>query len=108
VRQIVSEVLGAHRVGQVNFKGSEVTVGDVLDRIEKLIGAGSAGRLAMAAHTSWRATWAWRLEGQRIFLVRPTRRCIRPSLSSQFKDAGAVFEWPYVLLDSLRSATAHT
>jgi hypothetical protein len=49
VRQIVSEVLGAHRVGQVNFKGSEVTVGDVLDRIEKLIGAGSA------------AGWQWLL-----------------------------------------------
>jgi hypothetical protein len=41
VRTIVGEVLGAHRVGQVNFKGDHITVGDCLDAIERKVGVGN-------------------------------------------------------------------
>lgn len=36
VTTIGREVLGPHRVGQISFEADEVTVGDVLDKLEKL------------------------------------------------------------------------
>jgi hypothetical protein len=41
VKTIVGEVIGAYRVGKVEFK-EPVSVGDCLDRIDQLVGVGSA------------------------------------------------------------------
>jgi len=40
VNTIVGEVIGAHRVGKVEFKGP-INVGDCLDQIDKLVGVGN-------------------------------------------------------------------
>ena len=42
VRTIVSETIGAHRCGKVEFGEGTVTIGDVLDRIDKMVGVGNA------------------------------------------------------------------
>jgi hypothetical protein len=42
VRTIVGEVLGAHRVGQVNFEDGDITVDDVLNAIDRKVGVGNA------------------------------------------------------------------
>jgi len=42
VRTIVGEVLGTHRVGQVNFEEGDITVGDCLDAIDRKVGVGNA------------------------------------------------------------------
>ena len=47
VRVIGTQVIGAHRVGEVSFKGNEVTVGDVLDRLERLTPGSGAGWQAL-------------------------------------------------------------
>jgi hypothetical protein len=42
VRQIIAETLGPHRVGTVEFRQGEITIGDCLDAIGHKIGPGSA------------------------------------------------------------------
>jgi hypothetical protein len=42
VRTIVGEVLGAHRVGQVNFEDGDITVDDVQNAIDRKVGVGNA------------------------------------------------------------------
>jgi hypothetical protein len=42
VRTIISETIGAHRCGKIEFNEEPITVGDCLDVIERLVGVGSA------------------------------------------------------------------
>jgi hypothetical protein len=43
VRQIVSETIGPHRCGKIEFGQEIITVGTCLDSIDRLVGAGNPG-----------------------------------------------------------------